>query len=84
VVGMVSLVVFSSLDIPRLMLKMIGGRSRSFELERSNNPWSSFRGIRSPPTRQGWFPHGGVRGGSLGRRDDLDCANPTLEQMARD
>jgi hypothetical protein len=37
--------------------------------------------------REGWFPHsgyhGGVRGGSFGRKDVLDCVNPTLEQMAR-
>jgi hypothetical protein len=34
----------------------------------------------------GWFPRsgfrGGVRGGSFGRKDVLDCANPTFEQMA--
>jgi hypothetical protein len=32
--------------------------------------------------RLGWFPHGGSHGGSFGRRDALNCANPTLEQMA--
>jgi hypothetical protein len=30
-----------------------------------------------------WFPRGGSRGGSFGRRDALDCANPTMEQMTR-
>jgi hypothetical protein len=56
-------------------------------LERRNGPRSSFHGFRSPPVRQGWFPsganHGGSCGGSFGRRDALDCADPTLEQMAR-
>jgi hypothetical protein len=37
--------------------------------------------------KRGWFPRsgyrGGVRGGSFDRRDALDCANPTMEQMAR-
>jgi hypothetical protein len=33
-----------------------GGRSRSFEMERRNGPRSPFRGFRSPPARQGWFP----------------------------
>jgi hypothetical protein len=40
-----------------------------------------------PPSREGWFPHGGYhggdRGGSFGGKDVLDCANPTFEQMAR-
>jgi hypothetical protein len=44
-------------------------------------------GFGPPSVREGWFPHsgyhGGVRGGSFGKRDVLDCANPTLEQMAR-
>jgi hypothetical protein len=38
-----------------------------------------------PPSIEGWFPRsgycGGVHGGSFDRRDSLDCANPTLEQM---
>jgi hypothetical protein len=42
-------------------------------MERRNGPQSSFRsGYR-----------GGVRGGSSDMRDALDCANPSLEQMAR-
>jgi hypothetical protein len=63
------------------------GRSRSFEMERRNGPRSSFHGFGPPPAREGWFPcsgyRGGVCGGSFDRRDALDCANPTLEQMAR-
>jgi hypothetical protein len=63
------------------------GRSHSLEMEMRDGPRSSFRGFGRPPVREGWFPcsgyHGDVRGGSFGRRDVLDCANPTLEQMAR-
>jgi hypothetical protein len=50
------------------------------------SPRSCFRGFHSPAVRQGWFPSGGSRGGFCGcsfdRRDDLVCANPTLEQIA--
>jgi hypothetical protein len=35
------------------------GRSRSFELERRDGSWSSFRGFGPPPVREGWFPHSG-------------------------
>jgi hypothetical protein len=59
------------------------GRNRSFELERRDGPRFSFRGFGPPPVREGWFPRGGVRGGSFRRKDVLDCANPTFEQMAR-
>jgi hypothetical protein len=63
------------------------GRSRSFEMERRDDPRFSFRGFGPPLGRQGWFPRsgyqGGVRGGSFGRKDGLVCANPTFEQMAR-
>jgi hypothetical protein len=56
-------------------------------MERRDGSQSSFRGFRSPLAREGWFPRsgyrGGVRGGSFGRKDVLDCANPTFEQMAR-
>jgi hypothetical protein len=56
-------------------------------MEKRNGPLFSFRGFGPPQVREGWFHrggyHGGVRGGSFGRRDTLDCANPTLEQMAR-
>jgi hypothetical protein len=62
------------------------GRSRSFEMEMRDGPRSSFRGFGPPPVREGWFPRSGyrgsVRGGSFGRKEVLDCANPTLEQMA--
>jgi hypothetical protein len=63
------------------------GRSSSFEMERRDGPPYSFRGFCPPPGREGWFPdsgyHDGVRRGSFGRKDGLDCANPTFEQMAR-
>jgi hypothetical protein len=63
------------------------GRSRSFEVERRDCPRSSFRSFGPPLVREGWFPRsgyrGGVRGGSFGRKVDLDCVNPTLEQMTR-
>jgi hypothetical protein len=58
------------------------GRSRSFEMERRDSPWFSFCGFGPPLVREGWFPCGGVRGGSFGRKGVLDCANPTFEQMA--
>jgi hypothetical protein len=60
---------------------------RSFKLVRRDGPRFSFCGFGPPPVRDGWFPHsayhGGVRRGSFGRKDVLDCANPTFEQMAR-
>jgi hypothetical protein len=59
------------------------GRSRSLELKRRDGPRFPFRGFGPPPVREGWFPRGGVRGGSFGRKDVLDCANPTFEQMAQ-
>jgi hypothetical protein len=52
------------------------GMSRSFELERRDGPRFSFCGFGPPPVREGWFPRGGVRGGSFGRKDVLDCAKP--------
>jgi hypothetical protein len=62
-------------------------RSRSFDMERRDDPRFSFRGFGPPPGREGWFPRsgyrGGVRGGSFDRRDALQCANPTFEQMPR-
>jgi hypothetical protein len=63
------------------------GRSRSFKKERRDGPRAFFRGFDPPPSREGWFPQGGYRGGvcggSFGRRDGLVCANPTFEQIAR-
>jgi hypothetical protein len=62
-------------------------RSRSFEIERRDGPRYPFRGFGPSPVREGWFPRsgfrGGIRGGSFGRKDVLDCANPAFEQMAR-
>jgi hypothetical protein len=52
-------------------------------LERRDGPRFSFRGFSPPLVREGWFLRGGVCGGSFGRKDVLDCANPTFEQMAR-
>jgi hypothetical protein len=61
-------------------------RSRSFKMERRDGPRFSFRGFGPPLGREGWFPRsgyrGGVRGGSFDRRDALERANPTFEQMA--
>jgi hypothetical protein len=52
-----------------------------------SGPRSSFRGFGPPLGREGWLSHsgncGGVRGGSFDRKDALECANPTFEQMAR-
>jgi hypothetical protein len=59
------------------------GRSRSFKLDRRDSLRFSFRGFGPPPVIDGWIPCDGVRGGSFGRKDVLDCANPTFEQMAR-
>jgi hypothetical protein len=47
-------------------------------MERRDGPHSSFRGFGPPPVREGWFHRSG-----FGRKDVLDCANPTFEQMAR-
>jgi hypothetical protein len=59
------------------------GSSCGFEVDRRNGPQSFFHGFGPPPGIEGWFPHSGVRGGSFDRKDVLECANPTLEQMAR-
>jgi hypothetical protein len=63
------------------------GRGRGFELERRDVPRAFFRGSGPPPDREGWFPHGGyrggVRGGNFGRKDGLVGANPTFKQIAR-
>jgi hypothetical protein len=37
------------------------GRRRSFESQRSYRPCFPFRGTRTPPMRQEWFPHCGSR-----------------------
>jgi hypothetical protein len=50
---------------------------------RGDGPRSSFRGFCPPPAREVWLHRSGYRdgvhGGSFDRRDDLVCANPTLE-----
>jgi hypothetical protein len=56
-------------------------------MERRDGPRSAFCGFGPPLVRERWFPRsgfrGGVRGGSVGRKNVLDCANPTFEQVAR-
>jgi hypothetical protein len=56
-------------------------------MERRVGPRFPFRGFGPSPVIEGWLPRsdfrGGVRGGSFGRKDVLDCANPTFEQMAQ-
>jgi hypothetical protein len=51
-----------------------GGNDRSFRSQRSYGPWSPLRGTRSPPRGHVGVPP---------RRDRMDFANPTFEQMAR-
>jgi hypothetical protein len=79
--------VVSFLGVLPLVLNTGMGGVVAFEMERRDGPRSSFRRFGPPLVRGGWFPHsgyrGGVRGGSFGRKDSLDCANPTFEQMAR-
>jgi hypothetical protein len=51
-----------------------GGNDHSFRSQRSYGPRSSLRGTCSPPRRRVGVPP---------RRDMIDFANPTFEQMAR-
>jgi hypothetical protein len=51
-----------------------GGNDRSFRSQRSYGPRSPLRGTRSPPRGRVGVPP---------RRDRMDFANPTFEQMAR-
>jgi hypothetical protein len=51
-----------------------GGNDRSFRSQRSYGPWSPLRGTCSPPRGRVGVPP---------RRDRMDSANPTFEQMAR-
>jgi hypothetical protein len=51
-----------------------GGNDRNFRSQRSYGPRSPLRGTRSPPRGHVGVPP---------RRDGMDFANPTLEQMAR-
>jgi hypothetical protein len=56
-------------------------------MERRDGTRFSFCGFGPHPVGEGWFPrshfHCGVRGGSFGGKDVLDCANPTFEQMSQ-
>jgi hypothetical protein len=51
-----------------------GGNDRSFRSQRSYRPWSPLHGTRSPPRGCVGVPP---------RRDRMDFANPTFEQIAR-
>jgi hypothetical protein len=51
-----------------------GGNDRNFRSQRSYRPRSPLRGTRSPPRGHVGVPP---------RRDRMDFANPTFEQMAR-
>jgi hypothetical protein len=51
-----------------------GGNDRSFRSHRSYGPRSPLRGTRSPPRGRVGVPP---------RRDSMDFANPTVQQMAR-
>jgi hypothetical protein len=87
VVWLESLQEDSLLGVLPLVLNTGDWKNRSFELERRDDSRFSFCGFGPPPGREEWLPHSGyrdgVRGGSFGRKDGLDCANPTFEQMAR-
>jgi hypothetical protein len=67
--------VVSLLDVPFARGQYeYGGNDRSFRSERSYGPRSPLRGTRSPPRG---------RVGVTPRRDRMDFANPTFEQMVR-
>jgi hypothetical protein len=51
-----------------------GWNDRIFRSQRSYGPWSPLRGARSPPSGHVGVPP---------RRDRMDFANPTFEQMVR-
>jgi hypothetical protein len=67
VVGQKSLQVVSVLGVPP-SCSIRGWEDSWFEIQRRNDPRSSFHGFGPPPGRDG---------------DALECAKPTLEQMAR-
>jgi hypothetical protein len=50
------------------------GNDHSFRSQRSYRPWSPFRGMHNPPRGRVHVPP---------RRDMMDFANPSFEQMAR-
>jgi hypothetical protein len=75
VVGVLGLGVVSLLDVPLLVAKYeYGANDRSFRSQRSYGPRSPLRGMRSPPRGRVGVPP---------RRDRMDFANPTFEEMAR-
>jgi hypothetical protein len=51
VVGLDSLQVISLLGVLPPRAQYGDGRSHSFEMERRDGPWSSFRGFGPPPVR---------------------------------
>jgi hypothetical protein len=75
VVGVLGLGVVSLLDVPLLVANMsMGGTIAIVRSQRSYGPWSPLRGACSPPRGRVGVPP---------RRDRMDFANPTFEQMAR-
>jgi hypothetical protein len=68
--------VVSLLDVPLLVanMSMGGGDDHSFRSQRSYGPQSPLHGTRSPPRGRVGVPP---------RRDRMDFANHTFEQMAR-
>jgi hypothetical protein len=75
VVGVLGLGVVSLLDIPLLVANTsVGGNDHSFRSQRSYEPRSPLRGTSSPPRGRVGVPS---------RRDRMDFANSTFEQMAR-
>jgi hypothetical protein len=87
VVGMRSLQVVSLLNVSPLVRNTRMGGVIALRWKGETVHGLPFVVLVLPQLERGWFPHsgyrGGVRGGSFDRRDALDCANPTLEQMAR-
>jgi hypothetical protein len=75
VVGVLGLGMVSLLDVPLLVSNIsMGGTITALGPKRSYGPWSPLRGACSPPR---------VRVGVPPRRDRMDFASPTFEQMAR-
>jgi hypothetical protein len=76
VVGVLGFGVLSLLDAPLLVANTSMGRGndRNFRSQRSYWPRSPLRGIRSPPSGRLDVPS---------RRDRMDLANPTFEQIPR-
>jgi hypothetical protein len=75
VVGVLGLSMVSLLDVLFAHGQYeYGGNDRSFRSQRSYEPRSPLRGMRSPPMGRVGVPP---------RRDRMDFANPTFEQMAR-